>query len=60
MEPIQDHIDVDEEIATKLELAKAYEEMGDVEGARELLEEVLSDGANVQKEQAKTMLSRLG
>jgi pilus assembly protein FimV len=60
MEPIQDHIDVDEEIATKLELAKAYEEMGDVEGARELLEEVLNDGANVQKEQAKTMLSRLG
>lgn len=60
MEPIQDHIDVDEEIATKLELAKAYEEMGDVEGARELLEEVISDGAGTQKDQAQTMLSRLG
>lgn len=60
MEPIQDNIDVDDEVATKLELAKAYEEMGDVEGARELLEEVINDGADFQKEQAKTMLGRLG
>lgn len=58
-QPIQDNIDVDEEVATKLELAKAYEEMGDVEGARELLEEVISDGADAQKEFARTMLSRL-
>lgn len=58
-EPIQDSIDVDEEVATKLELAKAYEEMGDVEGARELLEEVISDGADSQKEVARAMLSRL-
>jgi pilus assembly protein FimV len=58
MEPIQDHIDVDDEVATKLELAKAYEEMGDIEGARELLEEVIADGANTQKDLAKTMLAR--
>ncbi|MBS1209612.1 MAG: hypothetical protein H6R19_2010 [Proteobacteria bacterium] len=60
MEPIQDSIDVNDEVSTKLELAKAYEEMGDMEGARELLEEVISDGADFQKDQAKTMLGRIG
>jgi FimV-like protein len=30
--------------ATKLDLAKAYQEMGDVEGAREILQEVLHEG----------------
>lgn len=59
-EPIQDNIDVNDEVSTKLELAKAYEEMGDMEGARELLEEVISDGADFQKDQAKTMLGRIG
>ncbi|MET7013675.1 FimV/HubP family polar landmark protein [Uliginosibacterium flavum] len=60
VEPIQDNIDVNDEVSTKLELAKAYEEMGDMEGARELLEEVISDGADFQKDQAKTMLGRIG
>ncbi|MEN3111637.1 FimV/HubP family polar landmark protein [Uliginosibacterium paludis] len=59
LEPIQDSIDVNEEVATKLELAKAYEEMGDMEGARELLEEVISDGGDSQKEHARALLARL-
>ena len=58
--PIQDNIDVNDEVATKLELAKAYEEMGDIEGARELLEEVVADGAEQQRQQARGILSRLG
>lgn len=58
--PIQDNIDVNDEVATKLELAKAYEEMGDIEGARELLEEVVADGAEQQRQQAQGILSRLG
>ena len=33
-----------EEANTKLDLAKAYEEMGDLEGARELLQEVVGEG----------------
>ena len=33
-----------QEVATKLDLAKAYEEMGDKDGARELLNEVMKDG----------------
>ena len=35
--------------ATKLDLAKAYQEMGDVEGAREILQEVLHEGDDEQK-----------
>lgn len=57
-EPLAE-IDLDDEVTTKLELARAYEEMGDLEGARELLEEVLTDGVDAQKEMAKTILSRI-
>ncbi|GAB4057762.1 FimV/HubP family polar landmark protein [Uliginosibacterium sediminicola] len=52
-------IDLNDEVSTKLELARAYEEMGDMEGARELLEEVINDGADQQKEQARALLARL-
>ncbi|MCS6997337.1 MAG: LysM peptidoglycan-binding domain-containing protein [Casimicrobiaceae bacterium] len=46
--------------ATKLDLAKAYEEMGDREGAREILQEVLRDGDEQQKNEARALLARLG
>jgi pilus assembly protein FimV len=49
-----------EEIATKLDLAKAYEDMGDIEGARELLQEILKEGNASQRETAKSALARLG
>ena len=49
-----------QEVATKLDLAKAYEEMGDKDGARELLNEVLKDGDSVQKGQAQQLLAKLG
>jgi len=49
-----------EEVATKLDLAKAYEEMGDLEGARELLQEVLKEGDATQRESAQTVLDRIG
>ncbi len=49
-----------EEVATKLDLAKAYEEMGDLEGARELLQEVLKEGDVAQREAAQTLLDRIG
>lgn len=51
--------DVQREMETKLELARAYDEMGDREGARELLEEVLKDGSPEQREAAERMLERL-
>src|SRR5206468_4750200 len=46
--------------ATKLDLAKAYQEMGDVEGAREILQEVLHEGDDQQKTEAQTLLGKLG
>ena len=49
-----------QEVATKLDLAKAYEEMGDKDGARELLNEVMKDGDSVQKGQAQQLLAKLG
>ena len=46
--------------ATKLDLAKAYQEMGDVEGAREILQEVLHEGDEEQKAEAHALLAKLG
>ncbi|MDD3353238.1 FimV/HubP family polar landmark protein [Zoogloea sp.] len=52
-------LELQQEVATKLELAKAYEEMGDQDGARELVEEVLREGSPAQQAEAQTMLIRL-
>ena len=49
-----------QEVATKLDLAKAYQEMGDKDGARELLNEVLKEGDEAQQKQATTMLEAVG
>jgi pilus assembly protein FimV len=49
-----------QEVATKLDLAKAYEEMGDKDGARELLSEVVKEGDAAQQAQAKQLLASLG
>ena len=49
-----------DEVDTKLDLARAYVEMGDKEGAREILTEVLAEGSDKQKSDAKGMLSSLG
>jgi pilus assembly protein FimV len=58
-QPAVGTIDIHDEVSTKLELARAYEEMGDVEGARERLEEVMADGAEQQKQMAQTILTRI-
>jgi pilus assembly protein FimV len=47
------------DVTTKLELAQAYEEMGDREGARELLEEVIQEGSAHQQELARAKLASL-
>ena len=47
-------------MATKLELAAAYEEMGDRDGARELYQEALNEGGEAQKEVARAKLASLG
>jgi pilus assembly protein FimV len=48
-----------EEASTKLDLARAYIEMGDKEGAREILEEVVSEGGPEQQANAKELLASL-
>jgi len=50
---------VNAEMSTKLDLAVAYHEIGDKEGARELLDEVLKGGTAEQKERAGTMLAQM-
>lgn len=51
--------EVIQEVDTKLDLARAYEEMGDKEGARELIEEVLREGSTSQRQAANRLLERL-
>jgi pilus assembly protein FimV len=46
-------------MATKLDLASAYQEIGDREGARELLEEVIKGGDSEQSEKARALLQKL-
>jgi pilus assembly protein FimV len=49
-----------EEVNTKLDLARAYLEMGDREGAREILQEVLNEGDAGQKAEAGKLMSEAG
>ncbi len=49
-----------EEVSTKLDLAKAYIEMGDKEGAREILEEALLEGNSQQKALARDLMASSG
>ena len=48
-----------DEVGTKLDLARAYVEMGDNEGAREILNEVIAEGNDKQKSDAQGMLVSL-
>ncbi len=54
-----DLIDADA-ATTKLELARAYLDMGDAEGARGMLEEVLTEGTSAQRDEARQLLSEIG
>ncbi len=47
------------EVGTKLDLARAYVDMGDPSGARNILEEVLNDGDEGQRQQAQQLLDSL-
>lgn len=58
-EPEFDFLSGTDEAATKLDLARAYIEMGDADGARDILDEVVAEGDDGQKTEARDMLSRL-
>jgi len=49
----------DDPVDTKLDLARAYLDMGDPEGARAMLEEALHEGSQTQRDVAKRMLEDL-
>lgn len=49
----------DDAIGTKLDLAKAYLDMGDPDGARSMLEEVLIEGSESQKGEARKLLAEI-
>jgi pilus assembly protein FimV len=45
-----------DEVGTKLDLARAYIDMGDPDGARSILEEVLSEGNDRQRDEAQQLM----
>ena len=47
------------EVGTKLDLARAYMDMGDPEGARSILAEVLQEGSANQKQEAQRLLDSI-
>ena len=67
-EPVAGDLDEDDEFdflsgtdesATKLDLARAYIDMGDSEGARDILNEVIDEGSEQQQQEAREMMERL-
>lgn len=47
------------DVQTKFDLAKAYQEMGDKDSAREILKEVIAEGDAQQQAEAKSLLEAL-
>lgn len=54
-----DFLEGTDEAGTKLDLARAYVEMGDADGARDILEEVAREGGEEQQKEAQRLLSEL-
>ena len=44
----------------KLDLAKAYIDMGDSEGAKDILNEVIAEGNDQQQAEARELMSQVG
>jgi len=48
-----------DEVATKLDLARAYLDMEDPDGARSILQEVIDEGDEEQKSEAQSLISKI-
>jgi pilus assembly protein FimV len=57
--PAEDFFAGEDAIGTKLDLAKAYLDMGDPEGARSMLDEVIAEGNEAQKGEARKLLAEI-
>jgi pilus assembly protein FimV len=55
-----DMSDTGDEVGTKLDLARAYIDMGDPDGARSILDEVMAEGNPGQKQEAQQLMSQIG
>jgi pilus assembly protein FimV len=55
----EDFLSTDDAIGTKLDLAKAYLDMGDPDGAKSMLEEVITEGSDAQKAEARKLLAEI-
>uniref|UniRef100_UPI0035B3E801 FimV/HubP family polar landmark protein n=1 Tax=Chitinimonas sp. TaxID=1934313 RepID=UPI0035B3E801 len=51
--------ELDDPVTTKIDLARAYIDMGDKEGAREILQEALGEGSAEQKATAESLLAQI-
>ena len=47
-------------LSTKMDLARAYLDMGDDDGARQILEEVVAEGGEELQAEARALLDRIG
>ena len=56
---VSDLTDMDE-IETKLDLAKAYIDMGDADAAKEIIEQIIETGSSEQKKTAQMLLDEIG
>lgn len=54
-----DFLDDADAATTKLDLARAYIDMGDSDGARDILNEVIGEGSNEQQKQAQELLEQI-
>ncbi|VAW74554.1 hypothetical protein MNBD_GAMMA15-2008 [hydrothermal vent metagenome] len=48
-----------DEVSTKLDLARAYIDMGDPDGARSILDEVIEEGSDGQKDEARGIMEQI-
>lgn len=59
VEPLDEDSRLEDVYTTRLKLAEAYLEMGDTDGATEMLEEVMADGSPEQQEVARRIMERV-
>jgi pilus assembly protein FimV len=59
LKPDEAILTAEDHVETKLDLAVAYLDMGDKEGAHSLLLEVLNEGSSEQKQRARACMARL-
>jgi len=57
--PAEDFFADEDAVGTKLDLAKAYLDMGDPDGARSMLEEVVAEGSDAQRTEANRLIAEL-